>query len=492
VKLYLAGCEIPAYRSLLAHEDYPTVALSYWGLRRRTKFTKPYDLAEKFGESPEILIDSGCHSINAKPNSDLTDAELLDIAEHYYSVFIADNLSRLSYYVEFDAHQLGHEWIRKQRHRLEPTRDKAIVVWNPDTGREGLEQLCTEWANVGITQAGVDRLDVAHLLPHLAKTTGTRLFGLGMTKTAALEHGHWYGAASTSWISPSQFGDTIVWAGKELHRYPRRYKDMARARHKHAIADAGFDAEAITADDPTEVLRLSVWSWQQFTDHINGTGVTAPGNTHAGEKADPIPEAVDRLPQELRHAGVTPAPVKQREKVPFPGLAVIQETAEDGTVGRPVLKTVDPGVRNCDRCYLSSSCPAAQPGSACAFSLPVEIRTKDQRADVNAAILEMQAGRLFGLRYAEELEGGIINPVLSGEIDRYMKIAKTVEESEETGFSVKISATQKGAAETGLISRLFGRDEGEQARSLPHPISVERAAIETGFVDAEVIEDKAA
>lgn len=492
MKLYLAGTEIPAYRSLLAQEGHTTVALSYWGLRRRTKFTKPYDLAEKFGDEAEILVDSGCHSINSKPNTDLSDAELHDIASHYYDVFIAQNIQRLAYFVEFDAHQLGHEWIREQRSRLDADRDKAIVVWNPETGREGLEQLCADWPNVGITQAGVDRLDVAHLLPHLAKTNDTKLFGLGMTKTAALEHGLWYGAASTSWISPSQFGDTIVWAGKELHRYPRRYKDMARARHKHAITDAGFDAEAVIADDSTEVLRLSVWSWRQFTDHINGRGVTAPGNAPTGENADPTPEAVDRLPQRARHAGVTPATAKPREKVPFPGLAVVQDTAEDGTVGRPVLKTVDPGVRTCDRCYLSSSCPAAEPGSACAFSLPVEIRTKDQRSDVNAAILEMQAGRLFSLRYAEELEGGIINPVLSGEIDRYMKIAKTVEDSEETGFSVKISATQKGAAETGLISRLFGRDEGEQARALPHPISVERAAIDTGFVDAEVIEDQAA
>ncbi|MEW1675624.1 hypothetical protein AB0O47_20625 [Streptomyces noursei] len=491
MKLYLAGCEIPAYRGLLALEGYPTVALSYWGLRRRTKFTKPYDLAEKFVDAPEILIDSGCHSINAKPNSDLTDAELLDIAGHYYDVFIFDNLSRLSYFVEFDAHQLGHEWIREQRQRLEPLRDKAIVVWNPETGREGLELLCDEWANVGITQAGTDRLDGAHLLPQLAKTTDTKLFGLGMTKTAALEHGHWYGAASTSWISPSQFGDTIVWAGKELHRYPRRYKDMARARHKHAIADAGFDAEAVIADDPTEVLRLSVWSWRQFTDHINGsTGVTAPGNTHTDENVDPAPEAVDRLPQQARHAGVTPAVATPREKIPFPGLAVVQETAQDGTGGRPVLKTVDPGVRICDRCYLSSSCPAAQPGSACAFSLPVEIRTKDQRADVAAALLEMQAGRVFGLRFAEELEGGITNPVLSGELDRFNKMLRTVEDMEENSVSVRITATQKGA-ETGLISRLFGRDEGERARSLPEPVTVERAAIETGFVDAEVIEDRA-
>jgi hypothetical protein len=439
----------------------------------------------------EILVDSGCHSINSKPNSELSDAELYDIAEHYYEVFIAQNLDRLDYFVEFDAHQLGHEWISEQRRRLEPARDKAIVVWNPETGRGALEQLCNEWPNVGITQAGVDRTDVAHLLPHLARTTDTRLFGLGMTKTAAMEHGFWHGTASTSWLSPSQFGDTIVWAGKELHRYPRRYKDMSRARHKHAITDAGFDADAVIADDTTEVLRLSIWSWQQFTEHINGRGVTAPGNPPIEENADPTPEAVDRLPQPARHAGVTPATVKPREKQPFPGLRLVQDTAEDGTSGRPVLKTVDPGVRNCDRCYLSSSCPASEPGSACAFSLPLEIRTKDQRADVAAALLEMQAGRVFSLRFAEELEGGITNPVLSGELDRFQKMLKSVEDMEENSFSVKITATQKGAAETGLISRLFGRDEGDQARALPEPITVERTAIETGFVDAEVIEDKA-
>ncbi|MEU0215871.1 hypothetical protein ABZ281_12415 [Streptomyces sp. NPDC006265] len=490
MKLYLAGTEIPAYRSLLAQEGHTTVALSYWGLRRRTKFTKPYALDEKFGDEAEILVDSGCHSINSKPNNDISDAELKDIAEHYYDAFIAPNQERLTYYVEFDAQQLGDEWIAQQRERLD--RDKAIVVWRPETGRGALEQLCHDWPHVGITQAGVDRQDIAHLLPHLAKTTDTKLFGLGMTKTAALEHGLWYGATSTSWISPSQFGDTIVWAGKELHRYPRRYKDMSRARHKHAIADAGFDADAVIADDATEVLRLSIWSWRRFSDHINGTGVTAPARTPTGENTDPTPEAVDRLPEKTRHAGVTPATATPREKQPFPGLALVQETAEDGTVGRPVLKTVDPGVRTCDRCYLSSSCPAVKPGSTCAFSLPVEIRTKDQRADVAAALLEMQAGRVFSLRFAEELEGGITNPVLSGELDRFNKMLKTVEDMEENSFSVKITATQKGAAETGLISRLFGRDEGEQARSLPEPVTVERAAIETGFVDAEVIEDKAA
>ncbi|ORT58233.1 hypothetical protein [Streptomyces sp. CB03238] len=490
MKLYLAGTEIPAYRSLLAQEGHTTVALSYWGLRRRTKFTKPYDLAEKFGDEMEILVDSGCHSINTKPAGDLSDAELKDIAEHYYASFIAPNRERLAYYVEFDAHQLGDEWITQQRERLH--RDKAIVVWRPETGREGLEQLCRDWPNVGITQAGVDRLDVSHLLAHLSKTTDTRLFGLGMTKTAALEHGLWYGAASTSWLSPSQFGDTIVWAGKELHRYPRRYKDMARNRHKHAITDAGFDADAVLSDDPTEVLRVSIWSWNQFTEHVNGRGVTAPAKPRTAENADQAPEAVDRLPEQVRHAGVTPAVVEQREKRPFPGLAVVQDTAEDGTLGRPVLKTVDPGVRTCDRCYLSSSCPASQPKSACAFSLPVEIRTKDQRADVAAALLEMQAGRVFNLRFAEELEGGITNPVLSGELDRFQKMLKAVGDMEENSFSVKITATQKGAAESGLISRLFGRDEGEQARSLPEPVTVERAAIETGFVDAEVIEDKAA
>ncbi|WP_064273660.1 hypothetical protein [Streptomyces sp. RTd22] len=295
MKLYLAGTEIPSYRSLLDREGYITVALSYWGLRRRTKFTKPYELAEKFGDTAEILVDSGCHSINSKPNSDLTDAELRDIAEHYYEAFVTPNAERLAYFVEFDAHQLGDAWISEQRQRL--PQDKAIVVWRPETGREGLEQLCQGWPHVGITQSGLDQLDIAYLLPHLSKTTNTKLFGLGMTKTAALEHGHWYGAASTSWLSPSQFGDTIVWAGKELHRYPRRYKDMARTRHKHTITDAGFDADAVLADDPTEVLRLSLWSWQQFTKHINGRGVTAHEKPPTEENADPPPKQLIDCPK---------------------------------------------------------------------------------------------------------------------------------------------------------------------------------------------------
>lgn len=268
MKLYLAGAEIPAYRSLLAAEGYPTVSLSYWGLRRRSKFTKPFNLSEKFGDHAEILLDSGCHSINAKPTSDITDAELKDIAEHYYAEMVEPNIDRLAYVVEFDAHQLGDEWITAKRARMAPYRDKAVVVWRPETGRQALEELCTTWPNVGVTQTGIDRLDVAHRLPGIAKSTGVKLFGLGMTKTAALEHGFWHAAASTSWISPSQFGDTIIWAGRELHRYPKRYKDLARTRHKNAITDAGFDAEAVLADDPTEVLRLSIWSWRQFAEHI--------------------------------------------------------------------------------------------------------------------------------------------------------------------------------------------------------------------------------
>ncbi|MET9120023.1 hypothetical protein [Streptomyces sp. NPDC004528] len=492
MKLYLAGTEIPAYRTLLAQEQYPTVALSYWGLRRRSKFTKPFLLAEKFGDEAEILLDSGCASINSKPTSDLTDAELLDIAEHYYNEMVEPNIDRLTHVVEFDAHQLGDTWITEQRDRLAHYGDKAIVVWRPETGRQALEELCSIWPNVGITQAGVDRLDIAHLLPTLAQQTGTRLFGLGMTKTAAMEHGFWHAAASTSWISPSQFGDTIVWAGRELHRYPKRYKDMARARHKNAITDAGFDAEAVIADDPTEVLRLSVWSWRQFVDHISGRGVTAPAETPNGENAAPSPEAVGQLPEKRGTTGVTPTPARQRERQPLPGLSVVRETAEDGTEGRPVLRTVDPGVRSCDRCYLAAQCPAMEAGASCAFSLPLEIRTKDQRADVASALLEMQAGRVFNLRFAEELEGGFPSPVLSGELDRLNKMLKNVSDMEESSFSVKITATEKGAAQAGIISRLFGRDEGEQARSLPAPVTVERAALDAGFVDAEVVEEDAA
>ena len=87
------------------------------------------------------------------------------------------------------------------------------------------------------------------------------------------------------------------------------------------------------------------------------------------------------------------------------------------------------------------------------------------------------------MRMAEDMTGGYADPNLSNEIDRLQKLMKVSHEMDQEGFSLKIEA--KGQGPGGVISRLFGRDAGEQAKELPYPISVERVV---DIVDADLVE----
>jgi hypothetical protein len=85
-----------------------------------------------------------------------------------------------------------------------------------------------------------------------------------MTKPWAMAEVRWDSVASLSSMSPGKFGATMVWTGKKLERYPHKYKDEARKRHRTLFTSAGLDAEKIAADDRIKVTRLSIWSWRQL------------------------------------------------------------------------------------------------------------------------------------------------------------------------------------------------------------------------------------
>ena len=44
----------------------------------------------------------------------------------------------------------------------------------------------------------------------------------------------------------------------------------------------------------------------------------------------------------------------------------------------PVIRCNANPLRECNSCYLSSRCPQFEENDTCAFSLPIEIKTKDQ------------------------------------------------------------------------------------------------------------------
>lgn len=485
--LYLAGAEIPAYRKLLANEDHHHVAISYMGLRRRTKFTRgAWLFEEKFGDDAKILLDSGAYTLNNKP-VDMDIDELAKIAEHYYEHVVAPNLHRVDYYVEFNANTLGVTFLDTMREDSTKTAHKAVVVW--DLHRDDLDELCSTWQNIGVTKEALADQHTIARLTQAVRNHDVKLFGLGITKPEVMAMLPWHAVTSTSWLSPSQFGDTIWWDGRELHRYPTRYKDSCRKRHRPEFVRAGFDHELIEDDDSTELLRVSVWSWNRLLDNINAKGVTPTQEDAKPENADSDLETVGAHPPEKRHEGVSSLPAKPREKVPLPGISLATQNTHDGTEGRTQLRIVDSNLRRCSNCFIANECPAFDKESECAYKIPVELRTKDDLDGLRAALKEIQTTRVLVLYHAEQVQGGYPNPLLDTQLDRLMKMLKIDSDLSETGVSVTITAKQRGEAQTGLLSRLFGDEGGEQARALPAPVPMEDAAVQLGIVDAEILNE---
>ncbi|KUL44692.1 hypothetical protein ADL22_12160 [Streptomyces sp. NRRL F-4489] len=428
--LYQAGTEFPVYRRLLIAEGHLKHSLSYWALRKRNKFTKPFDINAYYNDpAVQILIDSGTYSLNHNPASAPTADELADIADHYYDEFIQPNLSRIDFFVEFDAARLDADHRMKRLPWLEEHRAKAVFVWHPG---QDLDEICENWPNVAIPKDAIDN-NLAHRLARIVRSTGVRLFGLGITKPDLLQTAPFHAVTSTSWLSPSQFGDTIWFSGGELRRYPKKMKDRARKRHRQEFVDAGYDIDLIDQDDPTEVLRLSIYAWSRYMEKLNASirGVTPTTPNTTEPNVDFASNTVDTQSLQERHQGVTTVAPWHRPDNPT-------------------------------------------------------IRTKEQLADAEATVLELQLGRVYKRARAEESYGeNELDPVLSEEIDRWSKLAASKRKADEASVSISIKATQKGAAETGLISRLFG------AQETPHhalPATPSEAA-EQNIVDADVIED---
>ena len=131
----------------------------------------------------------------------------------------------------------------------------------------------------------------------------------------------------------------------------------------------------------------------------------------------------------------------------------------------PIIETTHTSLRQCDTCFVAANCPAFKPQNACAFNLPVEVKTKDQLKGLLNAIIEMQGARVAFARFAEELNGGYPDPNTGQEIDRLFKIVKSLKELEENKEFVKLTVERQTSG--GVLSALFG-DKANTLKELPN------------------------
>jgi hypothetical protein len=497
--LYFGGSEIPGWRKMLAEEGIENVSLSYMGLRRRTKFARPWLIGEHYLPNQKVFLDSGAYTVNKADEDKYTVGELKDIAAHYMS-FVQQNIDALHMVSEFDAIVLGREWIQAMREDFwdDIPDDKFLPIWHAEWGIDDLDRLAQRYKRVGVAQTDLDGRNLTPVLNEITRKYGTLLHGVAMTKPTEMAAVNWDSVASTSWLSPSQYGDTIVWTGRELKRYPKKYKDQARKRHRTLFIEAGFDAERIEAGDNDEVLRFTLWSWQQLAASVSGNGpvpadpvTTSPSGLLSGFSQMGGGE-VGTEGTETLNGGSTAMVRKERPRINLPVMGVVQEkeayTDLDGMNKErdiPLVALRSHSQRVCSSCFLSTKCPAYDPATNCAYDIPIQIKTRPQMQALQNSLIEMQGQRVMFMKMAEDLTGGYADPNLSGELDRLQKMIKVKTELEQDSFSIKVEA--KGNAQAGMFSRIFGREAGETASALERPVLADNM-IEQGFIDAEIVD----
>jgi hypothetical protein len=489
MRLWYAGGEISPFRRLLHEMGVTDVALSYVGLTRKLKHPERWSIAEHF-EGQHVLLDSGGYSLNHS-TAPYPAGDVATMVANY-ELFVQTNLAALDYVLELDAVALGPDGQRQHRDALrEIAGEKAVMVWHPHTGVAELLLLAERWPNIAIADVDLDGRDLTPTLVGLARQ-GTRLFGLAMTKPGVMAAIPWYSVSSTSWLSPGQYGDTIIWSRGELHRYHKRQKEQARRRHRTEIEAAGLDAELVLADDRTEVLKLSVWSWQQQLAALNR--VTQPPQSPEPPNAENSSSDVAQPPPPARNEPATPAP---RASIPLPGLNVelVEHVHVDPDSGArevrelPVVRSDGTTHRRCDTCYIKDVCAWFEPGADCVFEVSVELATEEQIDALLRLLLEHEARDYLLEDYEGQLLGGGDRTRAARSRASVARLVKMRQELRETGFVIKVSGRGPAASTPGFISRIFAPpQDGPPAleAKAPGPDAYEQA----GIVDVEVVGDE--
>ena len=468
------GAEVPSHRILLTDAGAKHISVNYWRLvKRGLPKTKDYLIQGRFPDDVSVYVDGGGHNIN---DLNLSDRELKEYAESYQE-WVGLNSDRISGATELDAKALGPEWVNYHRSSMVDVlgEDKLWVVWHQETGHTGLYGLAERFPNVAILGETLEddtSLSArSRALQH--QFTDLEFHGIACAKPDNLRQVPFTTASTLSWLSPMMRGETIVWDGTRLVRYQKKMKDQARPRYKAMIERAGLDYDKIINDDSNEVTRLAIWSYMQLENSLtkkqphklsdNSDVLDTPGS------AETLGVAPDNRPVPSRN-NLAQRDVSELRTLPVFGVStktVVERDADGKDVIKdvPIISSNSVSLRQCDTCFVAANCPAFKPANACAFNLPIEVKTKDQLKSLLNTIIEMQGSRVAFARYAEELNGGYPDPNTGQEIDRLFKLVNQMKELEENKEFVRMTVERQTSG--GVLSALFG-DKANTLRELPN------------------------
>lgn len=501
MRILFAGAEVGSNRTLLESMDVKWATINFYHLKKRgLPKHKIWLISEHFLPEMNVIIEPG----TAQAEKDgLSKEELTSLAAEYQE-FLVNNADRASAFIEFDSLVLGKNWVEAQRPFFEND-PKLWVVWHQEYGLADLKTLSEGYRNVAIPNDEIEAVtSLAALTRSYNRQYGTSFHALGCAKPDNLRQVLFASASTLSWLSPMRRGETIVWDGSKLVRYPKRMKDQARPRYKTLVESIGLDYLAFKEDTTTEATKVAVWSYRKLEESMDKKTpdfhiIEGGKDSQLSDNSDtPLLSNLGQLGGYLSDNSGSEVSKPERtelvqrdpdEVFPLPvfgyKLKTVVEQDDDGKdvlKEVPMVQTQSASLRQCDTCFVAANCPAFKPQNSCAFSLPVEVKTREQLKALLTAIIEMQGQRVAFMRFSEEMNGGYADPNVSKEIDRLMKLVGQVKEMESNKEFIQITAQRQSSG--GVLSAIFG-DRAQALKELPESLKEEQVT----RIISESIED---
>lgn len=476
MRVALSGGEKGSYRRYLLNNGVPCIALNI--TQYTVPKTKDVNLRELLGGADVIVYTSDGDE----------DVEKFDSFVRTH----ADDISAIIGRPDYNGDWLG---------------DKYLPLWNDEHDVERLAYLCQKYGRAAISDRAINGKTLPRIR-QLQQRWGATLYGI-TSKVDTIETLDWDTVIVSSWTSVIRYGETQVWDGHALRRYPAQKKETARQKHRNDIVRLGVDYGEVSEGDVSAIANLAIKSWLEWQKQ-SGIGAYHPPSGGDEDEFDtpetgqiatmPPSNALSPFPVSGPPNIATGAPESRHESERL----LLPVIGMDKVISRPLITTPDGDevldsqgsevtiikssgstIRNCDSCYLASRCPAFKEHSECAYKIPVELKTKEQLRSALSAILEMQTSRILFARFAEELEGQGMDPLLSQEMDRLFKLVKEFKDIEDTRDLIRFEMEAKGSS--GVLSRIFGEKATEKMNTLSRPVEVEE--FDQFVFDAEVMEN---
>lgn len=441
MRIYFSGCEVPAHRSVLGAAGAKRYAFNVTALYARLPKKAEWNLDKVVAADVGVLL-------YCDPTDTDYDKYAGFIHEHGYraQLIVVPPLVEISWEANL-LPLLVPIWTGEPEH-LEFLKDSDY------------QQFCVPDSLAQDTKLIAKARSFAHRWK--MKTV------LLSSNATAIEAGRWDAVVISSWLSVQRYGEFQVWDGRKVLRLDTVHKDAALLQNRGHIEALDTDFEAIKRWDKRAASVLAVRSWLQLETRQGGAIATISGrDLHPSEQGG-VESGVDRTTDERPKAELL---VRDTELLPGVQLVEFTEELQDGdgsknliTHNKLVLDTSS-NMRRCNNCKLSSVCPKYEPNHNCAFTIPVEIRSKDQLASTLNSVIEMQLQRVMFAYMSEQMEGVGLDPLVSLEFERLLKMVERIKNISDNRDVLRFEMTAK--AEAGTMQQLFGSAAAEATKALP-------------------------